>query len=81
MDIYKRTQKATSGQKLNPNRGIFVSTVTNTTAPFDLITYGPDGVTYSTRIQMPSNSDCFLIPVRSWGISFDSAVISAFGVS
>ena len=81
MDIYKRTQKATSGQELNPNRGIFVSTVTNATAALDLITYGPDGVTYSTRIQMPTNGECFLIPVRSWGISFDSAVISAFGVS
>ena len=81
MDIYKRTQKATSQQKLNPNKGVFVSTASNNLGQFELITYGPDGTTYSTPILLPQNGDCYLIPIRTWGVSFDTATISAFGVS
>ena len=85
MDIYKNTEKAVSGQKLKPNRGVVVATrnaAGTAQTAVDWITYGPDGTTYSTRIQLPTSlGGTYLIPIRTWGLSFSSADNTAFGVS
>ena len=90
MDIYRETQKVVSNEEMKPNRGIIwsnlvdnpslVPAVTTSTTPW-LITYGPDGTTYATPIGLPEDPEPYLIPIRMWGVSFDSRFSSAFGVS
>jgi len=90
MDIYRETQKVVSNVKMKPNRGIIWSNLVNdasavaavaaNTTPW-LITYGPDGTTYATPMGLPEDPEPYLIPIRMWGVSFDSRFSSAFGVS
>lgn len=82
MDIYSTTQKAISQSNFHAkNKGVIVSNVDPSNQKVVVInTYGVTGATYSTTILMPP-SETFLIPIRMWGLSFDSAFISGFGVS
>jgi hypothetical protein len=84
MDIYRRTQKATSQQKMNPNKGVVISNNalgSIGTNRMWFITYGPDGTTYSTPMAFAEARETFLLPIRMWGVCFDGASASAFGVS
>ena len=85
MDIYHRTQKAISNVPLGKNKGIYISNLSMSASPapatFQLFTYGvTGGLTLSSTFIIPEATG-FLIPIQVWGISFDSASITAFGVS
>ena len=83
MDKYQTTQTAVSGQKLNPNRGVYIchSGVCSNNAPVDIITFDQSGKTYSTRISL-SGATSLLVPIRMWGVSFGSPwTTNAFGIS
>jgi len=79
MDIYRRFEKATTNVPLNTkNRGVVVSNMSGSNVIYQLFTYGATGATYSTTMVATSTSTYFF-PIRTWGVSFDSANISAFG--
>lgn len=82
MDIYHTTQKAVSGTPFHSkNKGVVISNLSSgNIRPVDIITYGPTGGTFSTRLII-NPSETHLIPLRMWGLSFDSTQISGFGVS
>jgi len=85
MDIYHKTEKAVTNQPLGKNKGIYVCNLSTASSPtpatFQLFTYGPTGgVTLSTKLIVPESTG-FVIPIRAWGISFDSTQITAFGIS
>ena len=80
MDIYRTTQKAVSGTKLNANRGLVVSGTTTNQKAVTLFFYGATGGTYSTDMILPPYH-AYFIPIRAWGISFSANGHNAFGVS
>jgi len=85
MDIYSKSEKATTNVPLGKNKGVVVSNLSVASSPdaqpFDLFTYGATGgLTVSNRFIIPE-SCTYLIPIKAWGISFDSTKITAFGVS
>ena len=79
MNIYRRFEKARTNIPLNAeNRGVVVSNMSGSNAIYQLFTYGATGATYSTTMVATSTST-YLFPIRTWGVSFDSAVFSVFG--
>jgi hypothetical protein len=82
MDIYHTTQKAVSGTPFHSkNKGVVISNMSSgNIRNVDIITYGNTGGTFSTRLII-NPSETHLIPLRMWGLSFNSSEISAFGIS